>query len=289
MIVSNTVLFYALAITLASLLGGWLPSRIRLSHTRNQLLMSFVAGMMLGIAFYHLIPHSVAALPANQGIDTTMWWLVLGLLFIFVLLRTLHFHQHDAVEVGGHSADCQHPHQASSLSWLGVALGLGLHSLLDGVALGAAIRADQLSGEHLATLAGLGVFIAVLLHKPLDAMSISSLMIAAGLNAKSRWLVMLGFALLCPLGAIAFLSGVELFQGDKSWLVGVALAFSAGLFICISLSDLLPEVQFHAHDRLKLTAALLAGVAAAYAVGFLESGHAHKNGDGHHQAMLHSD
>ena len=40
------------------------------------------------------------------------------------------------------------------------------------------------------------------------------------------------------------------------------LAFSAGTFLCIALSDLLPELQFHAHDRWKLSAALLAGVGA---------------------------
>ena len=43
-----------------------------------------------------------------------------------------------------------------------------------------------------------------------------------------------------------------------------ALAFSAGTFLCISLSDLLPELQFHRHDRIKLSAALLLGLALAW-------------------------
>jgi zinc and cadmium transporter len=37
------------------------------------------------------------------------------------------------------------------------------------------------------------------------------------------------------------------------------------------LSDLLPELQFHHHDRLKLTIALMLGLAVAYGVGHLES------------------
>ncbi len=45
-----------------------------------------------------------------------------------------------------------------------------------------------------------------------------------------------------------------------AWTSG-ALAFSAGTFLCIALSDLLPELQFHSHDRLKLSIALLAGFA----------------------------
>jgi zinc and cadmium transporter len=54
-------------------------------------------------------------------------------------------------------------------------------------------------------------------------------------------------------------------------LLTYALAFSAGTFVCISLSDLLPELQFHDHDRVKLSAALLAGLALAVAVGKLET------------------
>jgi zinc and cadmium transporter len=57
------------------------------------------------------------------------------------------------------------------------------------------------------------------------------------------------------------------------------LAFSAGTFLCISLSDLLPELQFHQHDRVKLSLALLLGLTVAYAAGRLEAAahpsHAH--------------
>jgi zinc and cadmium transporter len=59
-------------------------------------------------------------------------------------------------------------------------------------------------------------------------------------------------------------------------LVGCALAFSAGVFVCISLSDLLPELEFHSHDRLKLSLALLFGVAAAYGIGYLEPEGSHE-------------
>ena len=48
------------------------------------------------------------------------------------------------------------------------------------------------------------------------------------------------------------------------------LAFSAGTFLCIALSDLLPELQFHEHDRVKLSLALLAGVALMAAAGGIE-------------------
>ncbi len=276
---------YSAIIILVSLLGGWLPSKVKLTHTGTQVMMSFVAGLMLGIAFYHLLPHAIFTLPEEGGVDTAVWWLMIGLLFMFVLLRAFHFHNHGPQEDDHHGHDHSHSHSgASSISWAGVALGLAVHTLIDGVALGAAIQAGVM-GEAPLGLLGLGVFVAIALHKPLDAMSITSLMMAGGWSARSRFLVNVVFSIMCPLGALLFFIGIEQFDVDTSLMVGVALAFSAGVFICISLSDLLPEVQFHSHDRAKLTVALLIGIIAAYGIGLLEPKHGHQNHDdeGGHQ------
>jgi zinc and cadmium transporter len=58
----------------------------------------------------------------------------------------------------------------------------------------------------------------------------------------------------------------------------LARAFSAGTFLCIAGSDLLPELQFHRHDRFALSLMLALGVGVAWGVGRLESrthGHDH--------------
>lgn len=60
-------------------------------------------------------------------------------------------------------------------------------------------------------------------------------------------------------------------------LVGCSLAFSAGLFLCISLSDLLPEMEFHSHNRVQLSTALIAGIGLAYLIGLIEPEHAHSH------------
>jgi hypothetical protein len=49
---------YCLLILLASLLGGWVPLLVRLTHRRMELLVSFVSGVMLGVAVLHLLPHA---------------------------------------------------------------------------------------------------------------------------------------------------------------------------------------------------------------------------------------
>lgn len=252
-----------------------------MTHTGTQVMMSFVAGLMLGVACYHLLPHAIMTLPGENRVDQAVWWMMTGLLLMFVLLRAFHFHQHGPIEQdsGGCASDHGHDHShdqgisgISAYSWTGVALGLALHTLIDGVALGAAMQAGASDNAPFGLL-GLGVFAAIFLHKPLDSMSITSLMIAGGWSARSRLLVNLAFSVMCPLGALLFFAGIEYIPVDANWLVGITLAFSAGVFICISLSDLLPEVQFHSHDRARLTIALLAGVVAAYGVGLLEPAH----------------
>lgn len=92
---------------------------------------------------------------------------------------------------------------------------------------------------------------------------------------------------MCPLGALAFYLGASSELGSHQTLVGLALAAAAGIFLCIALADILPELRFHSHDRLKLSIALLLGVLLAYAVGQLEPPHSH-GPHRHHSAHQHA-
>ncbi len=100
-------------------------------------------------------------------------------------------------------------------------------------------------------------------------------MAKGGWSPYQRSLVNLSFALTCPIGAMLFYFGTTRLA-DNSLLLGLGLAISAGFFICISLADLLPEVSFHDHDRLKLTTALLLGVGLAVGIENLP-GHTHQS------------
>ncbi|MFK7978025.1 MAG: ZIP family metal transporter [Halioglobus sp.] len=274
---------YCIAISGISLLGGMLPGWVRMTHTRMQLVMSLVSGLMLGVAFYHLLPHSIALEGTAHAADAAVWWLMIGLIGMLLLLRLFHFHQHDfSVEehshpdhqcddhahshTRGHAHDHSQMNAAHQLSWFGLALGLALHTLIDGIALGAVM----LTSHEGVGLIGIGVFLAIFLHKPLDAISIVTVMEAGGWSRSARTLANVSFALMCPLGALLFFFGVGDLSSGQNEVVAAALAFSAGAFICIALSDLLPEVHFHSHDRLKLSLAFLIGIAAAYAIGVVE-------------------
>ena len=268
---------YSVVLVPLSIAGGRVLLRAQLSHTRMQHLMSGVAGLMLGIAVLHMLPHALESTGrlSPHGAGAAM---LAGMLAMFLLLRTLHFHHHEAPEV----AACTHAHDhdrhdhtrpdhaagpPGQFTWLGMLVGMAIHTLVDGVALGAAMQADE-TGR----LPGLGVMLAITLHQPLDAMSVIGKMIDDGWSRGAQLAVNIGLALLCPAGAALLLSGLAS-QSDLG--IAVALAASAGVFLCIALSDLLPEMEFHDHDRLTLSLALLAGVAVAAGLMLLHGGHSH--------------
>ncbi len=274
---------YCLLVLLASLAGGWLLLVIHPTHARLQIAISLVAGLMLGIALLHFLPDAAEQL---QSVDRTANWVLSGFLAMFFLQRFFHFHHHDSPE--GDPEDCCHDHEeavghdeshhhahtladksAKQLSWIGTALGLTLHSLLDGLALAAAVTAGSLGHTQ---LAGLGVALVVILHKPFDAMAVSTLMTASGSSRFSRHILNGVFALVTPIGAALFYLGANSIADSNAVFLGCSLAFCAGTFLCIASSDLLPELQFHSHDRLKLSMALIAGLAVAVLIKQLEHG-----------------
>lgn len=277
------------AVVVVSVLGGLLPLALMLNHTRLQVYLSFSAGTMLGAAFFHMLPEAV-----RLGSPGTVYWAAPGLLALFFLERFFSFHRHESREphvpgaahhdVGhdGPHPDHDHgpceplPQSSRALRWGSAAIGLAVHSLVGGVALASAVAADYEVGRRILG-AGLGVFVATLVHKPADALTITSLMLESGVERRYAHAINLAFALMIPVGVVLFAVGSGAFlPAAPGAPTAAALAFSAGTFLCIALSDVLPELHFHSHDRLKLSAALLAGVglmAAAALIEPLTSGH----------------
>lgn len=206
---------------------------------------------------------------------------------MFFLQRLFRYHRHDLPEpeletCPCHAPDADHTHAEpevvpSRLMWIGTTVGLGLHSVFDGLALAAAVAAE--SGG--VGFVGVGTALAVILHKPFDAMAVTTLMRASRTSHAARHWVNLAFALVTPLGVMLFALGMGGLAESNEVLVGCALGFCAGTFLCISCSDLLPELHFHTHDRLKLSLALAAGLGVSILVGQFEtSGHDHHESHG---------
>ncbi|MFM7135741.1 MAG: ZIP family metal transporter [Planctomycetota bacterium] len=275
---------YLLLIALAAIAGGSSVAFLSLGHRTMQVLLSFTGGVLLGVGLLHLLPH--AALELAGDIDVTMGWALAGFVAMFLLERAFHGHAHHAAdsacdhEHDGHQhGHHHHGHRAPAAArgpwaWCGAFAGLALHSLADGAALAASVGADAAHGAG--QLAGVATFLAILLHKPLDAAIIAALMTEAGASRGLRLAAIVAYALIVPLGAISFLVSLPLFGGQQAAVLGVALAVAGGAFVCIAAADLLPEVQFHTHDRLLLTTALALGLAMAWGITVAErSSHGH--------------
>src|SRR5262249_39372679 len=141
----------------------------------------------------------------------------------------------------------EHNEGQTRLAWGAALIGLSVHTLTGGFALASAVAAD---GPRPGWI-GFSVFLATVLHKPAESLTITSLMVSEGASRKSAHRVNFMFALINPLGVVCyFLLGNAWVLGDS--FRGGALAFSAGTFLSIALGDLMPELQFHRHDRVQL-------------------------------------
>jgi zinc and cadmium transporter len=301
---------YCTLVLLFSLSGGYLPFLGKVTHARLQLYLSAAAGVMLGASFFHVMPEAMEYAGANFG-----WWMSLGVVGLFCIERFIaphsheldggrhdHNHGHSHPEDHGHvhrevlAHDHEHSHWPGDTKdhraaapavagWMAV-LGLTIHTFMNGVGLAGAVYAGFREAGTDLTFAfpGFALFLAIVLHKPADALAISMVLSRKGVSRNKLMLVQLGFAAMVPIGVAAFYLTQSRIEADmRNELTGAALAFSAGTFLFIALSDLLPEVQFHRHDRIPLFLALILGVGLMGGLAYLEE-HDHGHGHSHHSA-----
>jgi len=163
--------------------------------------------------------------------------------------------------------------------WMAV-LGLTIHTFMNGVGLAGAVQFDLESqgrggslwtGTAIWALPGLAMFLAIVFHKPADALAVSTVLFRKGTGRTTLMLIQLGFALMVPLGLVAFFGTRGTISHEfQNQVTGAALSFSCGTFLFVSLSDLLPEVQFHRHDRIPLFLVLVLGVGLMGGIALLE-------------------
>lgn len=226
---------YSLIAASAAMVGALIILTFHKWSERNSfLIINFAAGVMLTLAFAHLIPEGFE-LNSN-----TMFYVLTGFLFMFFLQFIILFHP-------CHDHECHtHTHVAS-------VVGLSLHSIIDGLMIAIGFEAN----------AELGILttLAILLHKLPDGITISGILLHKGSSKKKIFLFSLLTALFTPLGTIL---GLCLFKGMPLHMVGAFLGITAGSFIFLSASDLIPETH---KSKDKITSVMLfAGVFVVLAV-----------------------
>jgi zinc and cadmium transporter len=232
---------YLPALIFISLLGGFLPLMRELSQKTLALFLSFSAGVLLGTVFFHMIPEAGKVLADELGLAVLG-----GFLLIFTMERFVFVHA------------CEE--RACDIHQMGIPafLGISLHSLLDGVALGAGLIIPQL---------GPVVLLAVLIHKMPDGISISSILLSAGWKRRTVGTLNLLFSLTTPLGALIAYFFLSTLTAEG---VAVAIGISAGTFLAIATADILPQVH-RIEERNPMTLLfLLGGLAISWAGKLLE-------------------
>src|SRR3954462_8567015 len=91
MTLTTWLVFYSVAILAVSLMGGWLPFRGKVPHSRLQMYLSLSAGVMLGASFFHVMPEAMELSGAAFG-----WWVALGAVGMLCIERFLAPHSHEA-------------------------------------------------------------------------------------------------------------------------------------------------------------------------------------------------
>ena len=230
---------YLPAVIFISLVGSFLPLMRELSQRALALLLSFSAGVLLGAVFFHMLPEIGEMLGENLG-----WPILAGFLLIFVMERFVFVH---ACE----ERDCD-IHQMGIPAFMGISL----HSLLDGLALGAGLMLPQL---------GPVVLLAVIIHKMPDSISITSILLSAGWSRRKVAMLSLLFSLTTPVGALL---AYFFFRALSPENVAIAIGISAGTFLAIATADILPQVH-RIEERNPLTLLFLVFGLAVSWVGYL--------------------
>lgn len=228
-----------IAAAAATLAGGWLVTRRDWPRTVLACFVSLGAGFMLAVVFLEVIPEAV------ERTGSTSWLLILcGYLVVHFFEHTLAPHLHFSEET--HAADV-----AQQFAGHFAVLGLAIHALFDGVAIG--------SGFLISSYLGAVIFLAVVLHKLPEGFTVASLLLASG---RSRATALAGVATL----AGATLAGVAL-MGFLPAEVGPALAFSGGVTLYVAATDLLPEANKQPQPRMALV--VFVGVALMFVLRLL--------------------
>lgn len=216
-----------------SLLGG---SLIFTTKKRRQqailLAMPLGAGALLAAAFFDLLPE---AFELGEAKDLLLWTLG-GFLLFFILERSASwFHHHHDHDVESKNAGQRHL----------IVFGDLMHNAIDGIAIGAAFLVSPVTG--------LITTLAVSAHEIPKELGTFAILLSRGWKDKTVILANIATAVATLIAAIA----VYLLGSGEHLPVGPLLAITAGFFIYIAASDIIPDIHEQPRRQGTIQAAML--------------------------------
>lgn len=229
----------ALGAFLMTLVGGWTAQRVT---DRRHLVLGLAGGLMLGVVGLDLLPEAMEAAGDDVfGVPAALLLFVGGFLLAHLVERLL------AVRRAAHGGEKRVPQVG-----LTAAAAMVGHSLMDGIAIGAAF---QVGGGM-----GAAVAVAVITHDFADGFNTYTITSLYG-NEKHKAVAMLIADALAPMvGAASTL----LFTLPAE-LLGGYLGFFGGVLLYLAAAEILPEAH-HDHPALSTLLFTVGGVAFIWLV-----------------------
>jgi zinc and cadmium transporter len=215
-----------------SLLGGALIFKTKKRREQAILVaMPFGAGALLAAAFFDLLPESFDLGDPKE----LLLWTLAGFIFFFLLERSAGWfhHHHDHDNFDGKNA---------SQRWL-IVFGDLMHNAIDGVAIGAAFLANPALG-FITT-------IAVSAHEVPKELGTFALLLSRGWRDRVVLLANVATAVATILAAVI----VYMLGSTQKLPVDILLATTAGFFLYVAASDIIPDI----HEQPQKTGMIQAG------------------------------
>ncbi|MFA5025148.1 MAG: ZIP family metal transporter [Candidatus Shapirobacteria bacterium] len=217
----NPILIAAGVSLLMSLLSltGLFFFKVRKNILKRELLtlVGLATGALLGDAFLHLIPESMKIIESEK----TGLMIIIGIMIFFVLEKILKWRH-------CHNVECD---QKSHLGEMSIAAD-SIHNLIDGLIITGSF------GVSVPT--GIATSLAVMLHEIPQEIGDLAILIHSGLSLKKASLMNLSSALFSLIGV-----AMVWIIGNKVNINGELMGLTAGGFIYLAASDLIPELHRH--------------------------------------------
>ncbi len=184
-------------------------------------LVAFSAGALIGGAFLHLIPEAIGEIGNGEdALSKIFLYLIFGFCVFFVLEQFIRWHHHHSTK---------HP-EVMPFSYL-ILISDGLHNFIDGLII---------AGSFIISIpTGLVTSLAVALHEIPQEIGDFAVLVYGGIKKiKALFLNFASAAVAIFGGIVGFLLFKEM--GEKTLFL---LPFTAGGFIYIAASDLIPQIK----------------------------------------------
>ena len=200
-------------------------------------LIGFSAGALIGAAFLHLVPEALE----KTNSTPVFYYLILGIVLFFMMERYFYWRH-------CHEGECN----VHAFTYLNL-IGDGLHNFTDGMVIAASFV--------ISIKFGVVTTVAIILHEIPQELGDFGVLVYGGFSTRKALIFNFISALTAMAGAITGYFIVDFMQGFSNFI----LPLTAGGFIYIATSDLIPEI----HKETDLKRSSLAFIAFLFGIIFM--------------------